>query len=120
MRLMSQLTALCLGAATLPVQAHPIVADAMVAQYEPDQPTQAMQALQAVQPVQPVQAVQYQLQPQPDAVSSGATRPVKAADSKIVPSPVPEPVHYKLLLIGIVLLLFFGHRSTDSKPWRKN
>ena len=30
---------------------------------------------------------------------------------------VPEPVHYKLLLIGVVLLLLVGARRRDSSPW---
>ena len=118
MRLMSRLAALCLGAAAWQAQAHPIMAEAVTAQYEPAESAESATA------VTPIHQVQYQ--PQADAASSGNAQPRQeqmkaAADSKIVPSPVPEPVHYKLLLIGIALLLFFGHRSsTDNKPWRKN
>jgi hypothetical protein len=117
MRLMSQLSAaLCLSAAAWQAQAHPIMADAVTAQFEP------VESAESTTAVTPIQQVHYQ--PQTDAASSGNAQPQQmkaAADPKIVSSPVPEPVHYKLLLIGITLLLFFGHRSsTDNKPWRKN
>jgi hypothetical protein len=116
---MHPLAALCLGAAAWQVQAHPIMAEAVTAQYE------SAGSAGSAQAAMPIQQVQYQ--PQADNVTSSGNvesrqEQMKApANPRIVPSPVPEPVHYKLLLIGIALLLFFGHRSsTDNKPWRKN
>jgi hypothetical protein len=122
MRLMNQVAALCLGAAVAQAQAYPIMAEAVTAQYEPAGSTESTGS---IDPATPIQQVQYQ--PQADDVTSSGNVETRqeqmktAANPRIVPSPVPEPVHYKLLLIGIALLLFFGHRSTtDNKPWRKN
>ena len=37
------------------------------------------------------------------------------------PSPIPEPTHYKLMLLGLAIVLLFGRRSAGRhKPWRKN
>jgi hypothetical protein len=37
------------------------------------------------------------------------------------PSPIPEPTHYKLMLLGLAIVLLFGRRGAGRhKPWRKN
>ena len=69
-------------------------------------------------------AVQYQqLRDRTAAMSSpSAAAPAASAPAVAVKaSPVPEPGHYTLLLVGLALLLLFGRRNANRvKPWRKN
>lgn len=54
------------------------------------------------------------LQPQ-DESDLNAPLLVTQADPNVVS--VPEPVHYKLLLLGVALLLVAGARRRSHSPW---
>jgi hypothetical protein len=53
----------------------------------------------------------------PAQAAQAATR-APATPPKAAPSPVPEPVDYKLVLLGLAVLLLIGRPDTDrQKPW---
>ncbi|GJI96595.1 hypothetical protein RugamoR57_33130 [Duganella caerulea] len=56
-----------------------------------------------------------------DATSaSGVAKPVKPAAQKAAIVPVPEPMNYKLMVFGIVVLLLFARNSNKrEQPWTK-
>jgi hypothetical protein len=95
----SKLAALALGAAALNVHASPTVATAVVT-------TQA--------------ASQYQQAAVRPASLHVRTANARPAGTTSAPSPVPEPIHYKLMLLGLAALLLLGRRGgPPSKPWTK-
>lgn len=95
MTLMSKLAALALSAAAmLDVHATPVVVNAQ-------------------------SAAQYRQAATTSTISAPAqTRAMARAPA---PSSVPEPIHYKLMLLGLGLVLLFGRRGASrQKPWTKN
>jgi hypothetical protein len=52
----------------------------------------------------------------PAATTKQAKAPPAARHA--APSPVPEPVHYQLMLVGLGLVVLFGRRkAVRSEPW---
>ena len=96
MALMSKVAVLVLsGAAMLNIHATPVAVSAQV-------------------------AVQYQQAASMPAPAAGRTIARPAARTT-APVPVPEPIHYKLMLLGLAMLLLFGRRGAGRhKPWTKN
>ena len=66
----------------------------------------------------------YAAEPAPVAVhatsAAAIAKPVKPAARKADMVQVPEPVNYKLILLGIVVLLLFARNSKKrEQPWTK-
>jgi hypothetical protein len=67
---------------------------------------------QAEVPADPVQAAQ--------SADRTAPKPQNPAAAKVQPAPVPEPAYYKLMLLGIAILLLFARRDARrDEPWTK-
>ena len=103
MTLMSKLAALLLCATTFAVGAQPI-------EVETPEPVPAEMT------AGPADATS----PDPQAGDRNVAKPQNPAAAKMQPAPVPEPAHYKLMLLGIAVLLLFARRGAPrDEPWTK-
>ncbi|MES2346565.1 MAG: PEP-CTERM sorting domain-containing protein [Pseudomonadota bacterium] len=104
MSLMSKSAALLLCATVFTVEAQPI-------EVETQETTQAETFTKAARPpaTDPTQVG-----------DRGGVKPQNPAAAKVEPVPVPEPAHYKLILLGIAILLLFARRDAPrDEPWTK-
>ena len=111
MTLMSKSAALLLCAASIfTVEAKPIEVE-----------TQEMtQAESTVSINRPADATAPELAQAAQVGDRGGVKPLHPAVAKVEPAPVPEPAHYKLMLLGIAILLLFARRDAPrEEPWTK-